>query len=142
MNHHNNDFIQKIVAENESLKIQIEEYNNVIEDQLKKIDLLIFQLSAANEIKSRFDNQDEELDMLKSNIQQITHQSTKKEALMNDLDMQILQNKNAENELETLQHKYNHLESQFNDLQQQLMIMNNKNTLLQQQKNEISNLKL
>jgi predicted nucleic acid-binding Zn-ribbon protein len=137
----NNELIQKMIAENESLKNLLEEYKTIIDSNVKKVEQIEFQLSEAIQIKSQFDYQNDELNSLKNNIQAFASRIEGMNYRNNELNQQILLNDNTERQFDELQIKYNHLQSQLNDLQEQILVLSNKNILLQQQKNDISELK-
>jgi chromosome segregation ATPase len=69
--------MQQLLAENQSLKQQLLECNNIISAKNTEIELLQQMLTEATERQSELDIQMEELELLKHRIGQLTNLSNK-----------------------------------------------------------------
>jgi len=132
-----NDSLKHLVAENESLKERLNEYQYIIVVKEKEILELRLQIAQDNEIKSHLDNQAMELEVLQNYIGNIDHQTTGSASSQMHLQHQA---SDPIHQLQDLKQQYAYLQTQLTDLQTRLQDLNNRNLLLQQQTNRIAQL--
>jgi chromosome segregation ATPase len=133
----NNDSLKHLVAENESLKERLNEYQYTIIVKEKEILELRLQLARDNEIKSHLDNQAMELELLQSYIVDIDHQTAESDSSQIHLHQQA---NDPIHQLQDLKQQYAYLQTQLTELQTRLQELTNRNLLLQQQTNTIAEL--
>ena len=135
-----NDSLKHLVAENESLKERLNEYQYTIVVKEKEILELRLQIAQDNEIKSHLDNQAMELEVLQNYIGDIDHKTAGSASSQMHLQQQASGPINVKHQLQDLKQQYAYLQTQLTDLQTQLQDLNNRNILLQQQTNRIAEL--
>jgi predicted RNase H-like nuclease (RuvC/YqgF family) len=130
------DSLNRLIAENESLKGRLEEYQHMIVMKEKEILELRLQISGDNEIKSNFDNQVAEMELLHNYLSDIELRAEGSAIV----GVSHQQNVNIKNQIHDLKQHYTRLQTQLNDLQTQIQNVNNRNLLLQQQNGRIAEL--
>ena len=136
----NNDSLKHLVAENESLKERLNEYQYTIVVKEKEILELRLQIAQDNEIKSHLDNQARELELLQNYIGDIDQDTAGSANSQMYLQQQASGAVNVKHQLQDLKQQHAYLQTQLTDLQTQLQDLNNRNILLQQQTNRIAEL--
>ncbi len=134
------DSLKHLVAENESLKARLDEYQYTIAVKQKEILELRLQIAADNEIKSNLDNQVMELEVLQNYIGDMDKGAAISANRAINLQPQTGSSENIKQQLFNLKEQYTYLQTQLTDLQTQLQELNNRNLLLQQQSSRIAEL--
>ena len=128
----NNDYIEKckiLEAENDTIKQQIENLNNEIENQKKTNDNLEQVIESMN--KESYDNE-EILQNLKSTIEKLKMQNKQGSMINSQTDLQISKNNNL---MQMKQQEIKTLNEKINSLNKELLILKNENkNLLNQMK--------
>jgi uncharacterized coiled-coil protein SlyX len=125
--------IKYLVAENESFKERINEYEFIAASRQKIIQELKLQMNENSDVKSRLDEQVMELENLQVSIDKIiafNPGSFQPHSLQNDLSHQLIEH----------QQKFTYSQTQLSDLQSQLQELKNRNLLLQQQSGRVAEL--
>jgi predicted nucleic acid-binding Zn-ribbon protein len=135
-----NDSLKHLVAENESLKARLDEYQYTIVIKQKEILELRLQIANDNEIKSNLDNQVIELELLQNYISDMDKEAAGTANKGMDFHQQAAGSINVKDQLYDLKQQYTYLQTQLTDLQTQLQELGNRNLLLQQQTNRIAEL--
>ncbi len=128
--------LNHFIAENESLKDQLDEYSHIINTRDKKIESLKLKIGEATLLQSNTDNQVEELEILQYHIDKLEKQI---EAEINS-EKQLGYPVSIENKLAGIKEQFTYLQTQLSDLQNQVHELNNRNLLLQQQNGRIAEL--
>lgn len=136
----NTDLLKHLVAENESLKARMDEYQYTIAIKEKEILELRLHIANDNEIKSHLDNQVIELEVLQNYINDMDKETAISAHREINLQPQAINAANVKNQLHDLKQQYTYLQTQLTDLQTQLQELNNRNLLLQQQTSRIAEL--
>ena len=129
-----------LVAENESLKARLDEYQYIITIKEKEILELRLQIANDNEIKSLLDNQVMELELLQNYIGDMDQEEEGSGKTEMYMQQQGGISVNVKHQLYKLKQQYTYLQTQLNDLQILLQELNNRNLLLQQQASRIAEL--
>ena len=128
----NNDYIEKckiLEAENETIKQEIENLNNEIENQKKTNENLEQVIDSMN--KESYDNE-EILQNLKSTIEKLKMQNKQGSMINSQTDLQISKNNNL---MQMKQQEIKTLNEKINSLNKELLILKNENkNLLNQMK--------
>ncbi|UAY52262.1 hypothetical protein [Ferruginibacter albus] len=132
--------LMHFMAENESLKAQLEEYRYIIDTRNEEIDALKRKMGEVTQTKSNIDNQLEELDILQDHLYRLRQQAKGAADREMDLEKQLGTAVSTEHQLEDMQQQYTYLQTQLTDLQTRLVEMENRNLQLQQQTSQISEL--
>ena len=134
------DSLKHLVAENESLKARLDEYQYTIVSKQKEILELRLQIAADNEIKSNLDNQVMELEVLQNYIGDMDQAAAVSANRAISLQQNTGNSANVKDQLYDLKQQYTSMQTQLTNLQTQLQELNNRNLLLQQQSSRIAEL--
>ena len=134
------DSLKHLVAENESLKARLDEYQYTIVSKQKEILELRLQIAADNEIKSNLDNQVMELEVLQNYIGDMDQAAAISANRAISLQQNTVNSANVKDQLYYLKQQYTSMQTQLTNLQTQLQELNNRNLLLQQQSSRIAEL--
>lgn len=129
-----------LVAENQSLKVRLEEYQYYTSIKDKEIQELRLQIASNNEAKSRLDNQVMELELLQNymdDMEPVAAGAVNREL---DLQQEVGHCISLKHKLDHLKQQYTFLQTQSTDLQGQLQELKNRNLLLQQETSRIAEL--
>ncbi len=132
--------LNHLMAENESLKGQLEEYKFVLDTRDRQAEAQRSKIAAASQLQSSFDNQLEELQYLQNYIGNLQQQAEGAFEREMDLEQQVSSSISIEHQLADLKQKYTYLQAQLTDLQTQIQELSNRNLLLQQQAGHIAEL--
>jgi predicted nucleic acid-binding Zn-ribbon protein len=131
---------KKLLAENKSQQIRLEEYAEIINSRNNEIEMLQTMLLEANENRSSMDNQLNQLKELQRHINDLQQQSDISNYTAWGRQQQVGEKIAPERHLENLTIAYADLQSQLTNLQSQLQDITNRNLLLQQQTSRIASL--
>ena len=134
------DSLKHLVAENESLKARLDEYQYTIVSKQKEILELRLQIAADNEIKSNLDNQVMELEVLQNYIGDMDQAAAVSANRAISLQQNAGNSANVKDQLYDFKKQYTSMQTQLTNLQTQLQELNNRNLLLQQQSSRIAEL--
>ena len=134
------DSLKHLVAENESLKARLDEYQYTIVSKQKEILELRLQIAADNEIKSNLDNQVMELEVLQNYIGDMDQAAAVSANRAISLQQNAGNSANVKDQLYDFKKQYTSMQTQLTNLQTQLQELNNRNLLLQQQTSRIAEL--
>ena len=124
---------QKLLAENESLKVALQKYKATAE--LKNIEQseLLERAALAGEIKSYYDLQTEELKYVRSYVNELMQKAEGAAQRETELEREIKESINTSHQLEEIKSKYNHLQVQLDELMERLQELKTQHILQQQQ---------
>jgi chromosome segregation ATPase len=128
--------LNHFIAENESLRAQLEEYVYIIDTRDKEKENLLRKMSGATELISNSDNQLLELQLLQENVRQLQ----KRTEIAFGQEMQAGNSVSTEQQLDNIKEEYAYLKTQLEDVQEQLQQLNNRNLMLQQKNNQVAEL--
>lgn len=131
---------KKLLAENKSQQDRIDEYADIIKSRDNEIAMLQTMLSEANEYRSSMDSKAVELKDLQQYINDLQQQVMQSGYLVSGRRQQLNNAASATEQLVNIKPAHAYLQTQLADLQTQLLEMKNRNLLLQQQTNRISEL--
>jgi chromosome segregation ATPase len=129
-----------LIAQNESLKAQLEEYLYIINMRDKEIETLRRRMAETTESMSTADNQLDELNSLQDHIHQLRQQAEGIAGREMDLEKQLGHAVSTEHQLDDMKEQYTYQQVQLSDLQTYLQELNARNVLLQQQASQIAEL--
>jgi hypothetical protein len=132
--------LNHFIAENESLKAQLEEYLYIINTRDRDIESLQRKVNDIVQEKSNTVNQLEELEILQDNIGLLKQQIKNTSGIEIDIEKEVSHAVSNWQQLEDMKNRYAYLRTQLNDLQEQVQELNNRNLLLQQQASCIAEL--
>jgi chromosome segregation ATPase len=129
-----------LLAENESLKNLLQEYQHLLIQKEAVQYELQQQANAGAELKSNYDSQGHYLQTLKNYISDLLQKA--EVAIQNEREMekQVSISASSGYQLEEIKIKYNYLQVQLNDLSERLQQLYNQNAVLQQHTSRIAEL--
>src|SRR5258705_2195737 len=105
--------LNHFIAENESLKAQLEEYRYILDTREQQIESLRRKMGDIIQSKSNIDNQLEELDILQDHIDLLKRQSEGYTEREMDLEKQVSYAVSTEHQLEDARQQYTYLQTQL-----------------------------
>lgn len=123
--------VQRIMAENESLQLQLRELNAVLQEQEQQIRELKKGVSEAVALQSRLDSKQYEIQDMQNRIgkqQQLTAGATEREKV---LEQELLDSIKLAHQYKDLQKQHTYLSTLLADAQEELAGVKKKNNMLQ-----------
>ena len=126
------DQLKEIIAENDSLQVQLEEVNTILSIREEELFILKEKASMAVELQSRLDIQLEELHSMQNQIGQKEQQAEGAEERELELQQELTEAARLQQQYNDLTQQYTYQQAQFIDIQEQLSALKQRNLLLQQ----------
>ena len=124
--------IQQLIAENESLQVQLLETNYILEIKEQEIAELKKIASAAIEMRSIMDTQLDELQLMQNRIGKQQQQAEGAEDRELELQQELTEAIKLQHQYNDLFQQYTYLNTQLADVQEELAAVKKKNKMLQQ----------
>ena len=124
--------LDQLITENDSLKAQVDELNDILLLREEELELLRSEAAVAVELRSKLDQQLNELQSMQNHIgekQQQAEGATEREL---EMEQELTEAARLYQRYNGLIEQYNHTEAQLFDIQEQLANLDKKNQLLQQ----------
>ncbi|MBS1511121.1 MAG: hypothetical protein JST86_09785 [Bacteroidetes bacterium] len=124
--------IQQIVAENESLQVQLQEANFMLALREKQIAELKEKVAAGAELRSMVDMQLDELNYMQDHIGLQQRRAAGAEDRELELQHELTQAARLQKEYADLFQQYTYINTQLEDLQKEIAKLRKRNNMLQQ----------
>lgn len=124
--------LNQVILENDSLRVQLEELNNIISLREEELHLLKEDAAANTELRSMLDLQLDELQSMQNHIGRKQQQAEGAEERELELEQELTEAAKLQQKYNELVQEYTHILTQFTDQQAQLLEISKKNELLQQ----------
>lgn len=124
--------IQQLIVENESLQVQLQELDYILE--IKEEELAEFKkiASAATEMRSMLDTRLDELQLMQNRIGKQQQQAEGAEDRELELQQELTQAIQLQHQYNDLFQQYTYVNTQLTDIQEELAAVKKKNKMLQQ----------
>jgi chromosome segregation ATPase len=123
--------IQQIIAENESLQVQVQELNYILGEREEVIKYLKKEASAATELRSIIDNQLDELHLMQNRIGKQQRQAEGSEERELELQQELTRGIQTQHQYNDLFQQYTYVNTQLADVQEELAQLKKRNNMLQ-----------
>jgi predicted nucleic acid-binding Zn-ribbon protein len=123
--------VQQIMAENESLELQLRELNAVLAQRENQIEELKKMVSAAAELQSRLDSKQYEIQDMQNRIgkqQQLTAGAAEREQ---ELEQELSESIKLAHQYKDLLKQHTYLSTLLADVQEELVTVKKRNSMLQ-----------
>ncbi len=124
--------IQTIITENESLQVQINDLNYMLEEREREIELITRHNKDDVEMRSLLDIQQEELDLMQNRLGNQIKKSAGAAQRELDLNDELTDTIKLQKEYTNLYKQYNHIKVQLEDIEEELAKTKKRNNMLQQ----------
>jgi uncharacterized coiled-coil DUF342 family protein len=124
--------LDQLITENDSLKVQVDELNDILLLREEELELLRSEAAVAVELRSKLDQQLDELQSMQNHIgekQQQAEGATEREL---EMEQELTEAARLYQRYNGLIEQYTHTQAQLLDFQEQLADLDKKNQLLQQ----------
>lgn len=123
--------IQQLIAENESLQVQINDLNYMLSEREEEIALLKKRASAATELRSTLDSQLDELHLMQNQIGQQQRKAAGAEERELELHQELTQAIQLQHQYNDLLKQYTYANTQLADMQEELASLKKRTGMLQ-----------
>lgn len=123
--------IQQLIAENESLQVQINDLNYILSEKEEEIALLKKAASAATELRSMLDSQLDELHLMQNRIGKQQRQAAGAEERELELQQELTQAIQLQHQYNDLFQQYTYVNTQLADVQEELAALKKRSNMLQ-----------
>ena len=123
--------IQQLIAENESLQVQLNDLNYILGEKEEEIVLLKKAASAATELRSMLDSQLDEMHLMQNRIGKQQRQAAGAEERELELQQKLTQAIQMQHQYNDLFQQYTYVNTQLADVQEELATLKKRNNMLQ-----------
>jgi len=123
--------IQQLIAENESLQVQLNDLNYILGEKEEEIVLLKKAASAATELRSMLDSQLDEMHLMQNRIGKQQRQAAGAEERELELQQELTQAIQMQHQYNDLFQQYTYVNTQLADVQEELATLKKRNNMLQ-----------
>ncbi len=123
--------IQQLIAENESLQVQINDLNYMLSEREEEIALLKKRASAATELRSTLDSQLDELHLMQNQIGHQQRKAAGAEERELELHQELTQAIQLQQQYNDLLKQYTYANTQLADMQEELASLKKRTGMLQ-----------
>ncbi|HRF26429.1 MAG TPA: hypothetical protein PKW54_03745 [Ferruginibacter sp.] len=135
-----NDQVQELRSENELLRIQLNDLNELISIREEELDILRRKAGKAAEYQSKLENTLLEMDYLQSELGRQLQETAGAGQRATAYEQEILEGIRMEKEFYSIRDKYNSLQAELADLQQEASSIRNLNQQISTLKTRVAEL--
>jgi len=125
------DQIQQLITENESLQVQVNDLNYILNEREEEIAALKKAASAAAELRSMVDTQLDDMQLMQNHIGKQQRQAMGAEERELELQEELTQAIKLQHQYNDLFQQYTYVSTQLADIQEELLTIKKRNSMLQ-----------
>ena len=125
------DEIKKIIAENDSLKVQLQELNEILSIREEEIQILNQNVADIAVLRSQIDGQQQGINSLKNHLTKKELQAIGAYSREQDLEKELVDASKLLQDYGKLKQDYAYILTQVNDLEDRVVEMNKRNAELE-----------
>jgi DNA repair exonuclease SbcCD ATPase subunit len=125
------DQIQKIISENDYLRVQLKELNEILSLREEEIQILTQNAFDITELRSQLDGQQQGISTLQNHLTKKEQQALGAANREQDLEKELIDASKLLQDYHKLKQNYAYILTQVNDLEERLVEMNKRNAELE-----------